>query len=143
MWEKTHVISGHFRVSYLQGDGSFQTSIDFLRQTLNAEITMIDNIALSDVSAMSNKCREEFDQFLQMKSNQPSMTIISLQYPFQQEIQMILFGLKSAVRLVKTQLTILTDKYQMKTIRLDLNSSQVKFSRSFSLWKSFCFSVNF
>lgn len=125
IWEKTNVISGAFRVFYLHGDGECQTSVDFFRHVLTLEIGMSKDLTLSNLSSMPKKGRDEIDEFLRMKSNQPTMTIISVQCPSQKEIPIILFGLKSAIRSAKNRLINLIDQYQMKLVRLDLNASQV------------------
>ena len=112
---------------YLDGDEEFQTKVEFLRQTLTKDVAMIEDLTLSNLSSMSKQCRNEFDEFVRTRSNHSSMTIISLQYPFQIENQMIFFGLKSTLRIAKNELRIFISKHHMKTIQLDLNLTQVKF----------------
>ena len=125
VWGKNQVLSGSFVVFYLYGDDHFQTNVEFLRQTLNKEVTMIKDLPLSTLSSMSKQCRNEFEEFIRVKSNHSSMTIISLQYPFQTPTQMIFFGLKSTLRIAKNQLKIFISKHHMETVQLALDSSQV------------------
>jgi hypothetical protein len=54
------------------------------------------------------------------------MAIIYCQYPFQTEMKISFFGLRNQVDIAKNQIKMLINKHRMRTIRIGLDSKQVK-----------------
>ena len=130
VWEKTNLLSGYLQVHYLIGQHPFSASESSIMAILNQEIVYVRDVIVSNLEKMSKKCREELEElFRGMKEQQQrvqTMAIFVYQYPSQTEMKISLFGLKNQVYLAKKQIRMLVNKHQVRTIRIGLDSTQVR-----------------
>lgn len=134
IWEKSNLLSGYLQVHYLIGQHSFSASESSITPVLDQEIAFVRDMIVSNLETISKKYREELEELIRgMKEQQQReqiMAILVYQYPSQTEMKISLFGLKNQVYLAKKQIKMLVNKHQIRTIRIGLDSTQV---RSFTL----------
>ncbi len=143
IWEKTNILSGYYIVHYISGHHYFSSSEDFINDTLANEITYVKDIVISNVENMQPNFRNELDDFINEKKEQQrqfqTMAIIYCQYPFQIEMKISFFGLRTQVDLAKKQIKMLINKHRMRTIRIGLDSKQVRIRNLSAELIYFCF----
>jgi hypothetical protein len=130
IWEKTNILSGYYVVHYVSGQHKFSVSEEFIYQILNNEISYVKDIVIPNIENIRIQFRKELNEFINTKKEQQqqfqTMAIIYCQYPSQTEMKISFFGLKNQVDIAKKQIKMLINKHRMRTIRIELDSKQVR-----------------
>ncbi|CAF1250141.1 unnamed protein product [Rotaria magnacalcarata] len=128
IWEKTDVLSGYYVVHYFSPDQPFHVSERSIDQIIYNEIVYVKDMVVSNLDSMQTNFRNELDQFInqrkQEQQNLQTLAIIYCEYPLQTELKFSFFGQKCLVNNARKQLQYLLNKHEMKTINIELDSTQ-------------------
>ncbi|CAM4934412.1 unnamed protein product [Rotaria socialis] len=128
IWEKTDVLSGYYVVHYFGPDHPFHVSERSIDHIVYNEIVYVKDMIVSNLDSMHANFRNELDQFInqrkQEQQNLQTLAIIYCEYWLQTELKFSFFGQKRLVNNARKQLQYLLNKHEMKTINIELDSTQ-------------------
>lgn len=124
VWDKTEMFVGHYIVYYFNENiQHFGSSIDAIDQILFEEISSVE-ITSRNCNLKSKAFLQELNQFI--RDNQKQQEEIAILYFSGLQLKLNLFGNKSYVKPLKTQIQQMIQKHQLKTCFLNINETQVR-----------------